>query len=63
VRETDMSKNKGKGAVIFLDMDGVLSDNDDTGTLSARSRVRPECVRELERIVRATGAKVVVSST
>lgn len=47
--------------LIFLDIDGVLNGHDwDPKAVS--NRIRPECVQRLNRIVRATEARIVLSS-
>lgn len=47
--------------LLFLDIDGVLNGHDwDEGAQS--NRIRYQCVRELNRIIAETGAKVVLSS-
>lgn len=47
--------------IIFLDIDGVLNGHDwDQGAMSTRIQYR--CIRQLNRIIKATGAKVVLSS-
>lgn len=52
---------KRKTCHVVLDLDGVIA----WAIEGARAvdRIRPECVAELERIVSATGALVVISST
>lgn len=50
-----------RNATIFLDLDGVVAWC--LYGVPAAGRLRRECVEQLERIVQATGAKVVVSST
>jgi hypothetical protein len=51
--------------VIFLDIDGVLVTPDcfrRYGASGTRATANPECVENLNRLIRATGAKIVVSS-
>lgn len=47
-------------ALLFLDMDGVL--NDKTQLESGFYGTKPECVAQLNRILRETGAEIVLSS-
>lgn len=50
-----------RNPTIFLDMDGVLAWC--LYGVTAAKRLRRDCVEQLERIVQATGARVVISST
>lgn len=50
--------------LIFLDFDGVLVNRKSLMQASGmHAKADPDCVRELNRILEVTGAKVVVSST
>ena len=48
--------------VIFLDVDGVLNDWD-TPALSKYLWYKESCMKQLQLLVKNTGAKIVVSST
>lgn len=56
-------------SVIFLDIDGVLSDSEFLNASEAAlldfnaKRINPVCVERLNRIVNTTGAMVVISSS
>ena len=47
--------------IIFLDIDGVLNGHDWCEPAKS-NRIRYQCIRELNRIIEATGAKIVLSS-
>jgi hypothetical protein len=50
-------------SIIFLDIDGVLNCSDPGPDGRRSNRFRPECIDALRRILDATDAKIVLSST
>lgn len=49
--------------IVFLDIDGVLNKHDTKDKISWHTGIDPELVPKLKRIIEATDAKIVLSST
>lgn len=49
--------------IIFLDMDGVMNHGEYFRAVKESDPIDPECVKNLNTIIEATDAKVVISST